>query len=596
MSNKPDNINWVREGLEMILSERKTIIRTTALVVFLAVIIVIFKPPIYQATASLLVVGTSPKESPTTLERSPVKERSPEKEDLLSELEILTSPDLLKQVVYVYRQESIEGDMAVETPSTFPRVPDSVQLQPEFAEEVKKLKNSLRTELIPSSRVIKLSLRDEDAKWLEQILDTLVEQYLTYRTIVHYPKDQERFLSEQAEFYKKNVEGIENQLLANAQKTSTTLPDVEMENNIELKMDLSRQLSQLQDEYVQTEILITQVTEAIKNDETEFFTDIDIPGVNAITENLAELTLKRGQAVSHYQETSEVILAIDRLIDETNSLLRSEVERYIGSLTNNLDMLDSRIEHLQKSIQDLEERNIKLQRISLQEKRMQREAELVEYSYNTFSKRQEEARISAAIAKANMSSDVSILSRAASSAEIVSPSKKSLLCVGLICGLLAGFTMAYFRYYFVHTTSHLHRANEGSEVEVGSSFAKSDQQPVQRQNRSSPHTRPVVHRSAYVESGCYDKKLQDKADFDSANASSAPPGMGEWGASPHGQQCKKLPILAQVNEEMKVHATNSPSEFSLVENPSSVTYEEQEKLLILRKIYDENKALRSMNR
>jgi len=72
-------------------------------------------------------------------------------------------------------------------------------------------------------------------------------------------------------------------------------------------------------------------------------------------------------------------------------------------------------------------------------------------SYQTFSKRKEEVEIDRAIQRKNFSADVSILSDASYSAELLYPRKLITLLLGLIVGFVTGCSLGFILEYLDHT-------------------------------------------------------------------------------------------------------------------------------------------------
>ncbi len=156
-------------------------------------------------------------------------------------------------------------------------------------------------------------------------------------------------------------------------------------------------------------------------------------------------------------QTNAVCLPEQELSDNLD--MKKTLLLKLGSLRDELaaspfvsnPVLVQRIAGVQEEIQALDQRNILLQRVTTQARRMSRETGLLSYSYEMFSKRGEESRLANDIGSASLSGDVAVLSRAAQSAERVFPRPLCLLLAGLTGGLLAGFLLALLDQYLDHT-------------------------------------------------------------------------------------------------------------------------------------------------
>jgi uncharacterized protein involved in exopolysaccharide biosynthesis len=126
-------------------------------------------------------------------------------------------------------------------------------------------------------------------------------------------------------------------------------------------------------------------------------------------------------------------------------------DEYIRSKFLDNKTIEARMQLLTMTIKDIEDRNSELQKRLFEQQRLVREAELVAFSFETFAKRGEEARVNEAIAKQSLSGDVSILSRAQYSAERVFPKRLLTLVLGLIVGFITGCSIGFTVEYFDHT-------------------------------------------------------------------------------------------------------------------------------------------------
>ena len=412
-------IDW-RQELAAIVSSQKWVMGLTALAIGLGATLIAFRwPPTFRATASILMQGPG---SQGMLTSGGNRGSAPTKEDLSSELELLRSPDLMKVTLLALHEatppalEAAPSQEAAAASTSPPLGPRRIASPHEMHEELrrleaaralapletlrsaeerrpaeeefvrrlaaplpddlrdawKELKDQLKVELLPATKVIRLTLTGQDPRETERLLDTYLTQYLLYRAHLFNPIDQQRFFSERALLYKQRIESLEDQLLTQAQRTAVVHPEKEIQTNLEIKRDLTRQLNQLSDERLQSEF-------------------ISAPG------------------------------------------------------------LDARMEEIQNRIRAIDDTNLGLQKEILERQRIERDTALGEFSYDLFSRRQEEHHLSRAIAAANLSRDVTILRRADLTAELVFPRPRQVLAVGWVAALLAGLALGCINEYLDDT-------------------------------------------------------------------------------------------------------------------------------------------------
>jgi succinoglycan biosynthesis transport protein ExoP len=428
--------DWKKELCEMVFAQSRLIVWTTAIVFALAILIAAFWPPTYAASGSILMRTAKAQNSPGTLERTDLRNFPVSKEDLASELEILSAPDLVMQTVMAMRGK--------------PQDPPA-KADPAFMAEVTRIKLGLRTEVILASHVIRVTLEDRNPKRAEATLDALLGQYMTYRTKVYNPTDQQVFFADRARLYREKLEIIDDQLSAKAKEASVALVDREMANNVDMKRDLVAQISALRDEYLQKEKSLAPFKKAAEQGDVQFFSFLDNRSINDLGAQLMASSVERSKILREFQPGSEKVKAIDEQIAQLYKTLRSEAQHLLDLRLAELQALDSRILQLEATMKTMGERNIDLQRQSTEIQRISREAALVQYSYETFSKRAEEAQINDAIANARLSGDISILSRSSFSAVRVFPKVWWTLLLGLIAGLVTGCSIGLLAEFFDHT-------------------------------------------------------------------------------------------------------------------------------------------------
>ncbi len=99
-----------------------------------------------------------------------------------------------------------------------------------------------------------------------------------------------------------------------------------------------------------------------------------------------------------------------------------------------------------------------------------REAELISHSLDTFAKRAEEAKINDSIARSRLAGDISILSRAAGTAELVFPRKIPTLLMGLIVALITGLSVGFLAEFFDHAVRRPEDVQKNTGLPVLCSF------------------------------------------------------------------------------------------------------------------------------
>jgi len=212
-----------RKLCEIFFSRIRVIIGCTVMIFLGAVLIVFFYPRTYLASASVLMRSKGQPVRPAVMEKNPNEREMPvSKEDMATELEVLTSSKLLEQTVQSLglRPDTTSANnpysigILSEDPEVtaaggkamidfrrsvlrFQRNLKHAVARPAspYAGAVKEIKDNLQAEVVPLSSVIKITLRGNYRGQVERVLNTMLKEYIVYRGQVYNPDEQEVFFA-----------------------------------------------------------------------------------------------------------------------------------------------------------------------------------------------------------------------------------------------------------------------------------------------------------------------------------------------------------------------------------------------------------------
>jgi uncharacterized protein involved in exopolysaccharide biosynthesis len=325
---------------------------------------------------------------------------------------------------------------------------------PEVVEEVYKILGNLKTEVIPSSNVIKLTYYDRDPEYATLIVNTIMQQYLIFRRQVSNPNQAELFYSEQAKRIKNIIDRKSQEILKLTRIKTVSNPKREIEANIVLKSDLEKQLSTLKQNIIEKESFISHLEKTLKSKKLEFFSFITADQSRVITDISASLfnsVVERENMLEKYKPQSLKVTLLNKKINALSASLRKEVTVYKNNQVSELNALKERTDYLQKRITDLEQRNVILNQIDQKMENIKWDLATLRKSYGTLLRREEEARLSTAVNKTNMNYFVALLNKAFPSNGPVFPKKGVVIPLGLLIGFIIGGSFGFIREYFDHT-------------------------------------------------------------------------------------------------------------------------------------------------
>ncbi|WP_420263810.1 SH3 domain-containing protein [Candidatus Magnetominusculus dajiuhuensis] len=433
---------------------QKRIIYFATAVIFLSAVLVSFLwPKTYAAYGSILVKGKKSDKSPNALEKEEIRPNPVTKEDLNSESEILVSPDVIRGTIAKMREKNQYKDSHSILSSVVAMLKSAKGTGKEKAieeSEIYKIKKSVTTEIIPATNVIKITLNDNDPKYAVLLLNSLMEQFLAYRSEIYNPEAARTFFIDQVTDSRKSIEGKEDQLLDLSKEGLGVMPVKEIENNLSLKKDLEQDLHYLKQNAMEKKRMIEYIDNALKSKEINYFSFIE--GNEAITnlsKNLQELVADGGPIVTRYNKDTEKVNLFNEQVNNMYNSLKREVQGYVNNIKRQLETINDKIDSVERRIDKIQAEDVKLEKTLIDAERLKRDIEIYKVSYDTFSKRKEESSVSSAAASGNFL--ISIMGKAFPSSGPIFPIPGLLIPIGLIAGAMTGMSLGFLKEYMDQT-------------------------------------------------------------------------------------------------------------------------------------------------
>lgn len=246
MSQEED---WKRELGHVLFARQKLILVTAAVVVAGAVLIALFWPSTYAASSSLLVLGKRAQVSPAALDTVEFRDPKVSTQDIVSELEIIRSPELARRVVRRLRKKAgIKSE----------------KLDKNMVKAARSFLTHLDTVGVADSSAIRMKFFGGSPKVVEQGLETLLDEYIQYRAEVFNPAGQDQFFEERMEHYRKQLSELAARMEGEGQEMSPAFIDQIIVGNLGRLALLQQQLGELEMElavstYVDNKPLLTRI-------------------------------------------------------------------------------------------------------------------------------------------------------------------------------------------------------------------------------------------------------------------------------------------------------------------------------------------------
>lgn len=313
-----------------ILFRRKRIIVMTFSAIFLGSLLLgILSPASYQAHTKLLVKKerVDPVITPTKDEPMVAHDDVTE-EELNSEVELLESDDVLRQVVTATGLDAHRSLLGFGNANSE---------QGRIAKATTRLRAALQVDAVKKSNLISITYTSGDPKLCAQVLDKLNQTYIEKNTDVHRPHGQYKFFDQQAEHYKQELSQVEEQLKQFAGEPGGASPLLERDNTLQKLSEFSATLDQTKAEMAATEQKIRTLEQQagiVPNRITTQLRQTDDAAVlQQYKSTLLSLELKRTELLTKYQATYPLVQEVDKQIADTRAQLANEESKPVKEQT-----------------------------------------------------------------------------------------------------------------------------------------------------------------------------------------------------------------------------------------------------------------------
>jgi uncharacterized protein involved in exopolysaccharide biosynthesis len=383
------------------------------------VLAAVFQPSAYEASTKFLIERErmDPIVSPgqdTGLVRSEVTE-----EEMNSEVELLQSEDVLRQVVLatgLEKHHSLLGRVGSELLS---RVGIKENQEKRVAKAAIRLQNELKIEAIKKSNLIAVTYSSSDPHLAEKVLQVLDEAYLQKNLAVHHPPGEFEFFDQEAENYKKNLADAETQLKNFSEQEGGVSPQMARDLTLQKLSEFNATLQQTYADIAATEkridALEKQAGATPQRVTTQASASDDAQVLQNLKSTLMTLELKRTELLTKYQPNYPLVQEVDKELADTRASIANEEKKPLKAETTDRNTTYSWItEELAKAKADdsaLKARATSIQAIvgkyqatahdldekGIQQQDLLRKVKTEEENYLLYQHKREEARMTDAL-------------------------------------------------------------------------------------------------------------------------------------------------------------------------------------------------------
>lgn len=437
-------VDYLQEIAFVIFSQKKTFIVVSSCIFLAFLFYAITAPPVYMAQGSFFLKGKKVERSPDQMENMVLRSEATTQADLYSEVEMLVSDDVLREITLALAQQSLLGVQITGSQE---------EREKTVHKWISRIRGALLTEVVPKSNVIQVQVFWADPNDAKTLLETVMSQYLLYRDKLLNPAAKGVFFANRVDDYSNDLKNSKEAMIKLFKENGASDPMKEIELNLISRQTWQQRLQEAQVRFQENQKVLARLDSALDSNEVQLFSIVRNPTIELLSAGLLTLLTEQATVRKTFQPESVEVKVVDEHVQTAFNNLKREVLLYRDEVVDKIKTDEMQIAQLTEKINDLNQRNILLRTVDIENQQLLRENELISVSYKTFHQRKEEASLSKNLGPdtASINSYVVVLSKAKAQMDPVKPRRFFIVILGLFAALLLGFVSCLFNNYFDHT-------------------------------------------------------------------------------------------------------------------------------------------------
>jgi uncharacterized protein involved in exopolysaccharide biosynthesis len=405
----------VRDVATPLFRRKRLLVGSFFGLMLLAVVATLLLAGTYKCRMEILVnrERTDASVSAGATSQSPAQPLPLTEEEINSEAELLTSPDLLRQVVLANNLQSHEKGLL------------SRLLHPDHSEEwciasaVKHLGQGLKIEVVKKTDMIEVAYKSSDPKIAFGVMDKLASLYMEKHLTVHRPVGSYEFFAKETDKYKQALADSEARLSDFGKEEGVAAPDVQRSDLAQAAMNSVAAYHQAQQMIAADEQRIGHLEAKMKEvparSSTQEVSNSASILLQQLQQTLLAAQLKRAQLVLKYDPTYPLVQEADQEIAQTQGAINdAQKTQFINQTTDrdptyelmrediaktqaDLASQKATAAALQSSIQSMQEQMVGLDQKAVKQSDLLREVKADESNYLLYLSKREQERTSDAL-------------------------------------------------------------------------------------------------------------------------------------------------------------------------------------------------------
>ncbi len=420
---------------------------TLVATVLITLIYLFLATPIYEANVTLKIASQS-KGSLTDIFTSQYTSSNP---DISTEIELITSRTNVEKVVQnlnlvdYFQQKS--PDEKLDFYSVVAAVSKMITVSPV------KDTNIVKISVQNSDRALARDIANELAAVYDELLRSLSKNEYTIKR---------QFIEQQIPAVEQDLKVLEDSLRKFKEENKVYVLDVEAQNLLNIVYDFDSQINQYKIQLDEANAKIAALNQQLKQTNQKLISSETIsinPVVSQLRAKLVDLQIQLAALLNTYSQDDARVKDVKKQIDQTEKMLRDEVESIVTAqvqtinpdyqriyselidLHSQIEVLNSTISSTEKMRDEYSERVSKLPAVEQQLLQLERDVKVKEDLYSLLLQNLEETKIS----EAGVVGSATIVDKAITPINPVKPNKKLTLAIGAVLGFFLGILVVFIR-------------------------------------------------------------------------------------------------------------------------------------------------------
>jgi len=500
----------LREGASTLFRRKYLVLFIFLAVVIGTVVVTLLLPNRYESRMKILVknqrvdVAITPEATSGT--NTPTVENEVSENQINSEIELLTSKDLLTQVVTATGLDKQEGGLLSRSATDAMRVEKAVN----------RLTKDLAISPVRKANIITITYASESPQLAAAVLKKLGDLYLEKHLKLNHPVGATDFFKEKADEYETQLKASEQQLTDFQQGNNLVVlsqqKELTLQKTAEAKakmLDADAALNEATNRIARVEQQLAAIPKRIVTQSKQLPNQYSAERLNTM---MVELQNRRTQLLTKFRPEDRLVkevdeqmrttqLALDRAeqktsVEEATDLnpLRQTLETELSRARLDQAGAKARRDTLTGQLQQYEASLKKLEGDTAKHDDLQREKKEAEDNYQLYAKKREEARIADELDRQKIT-NVSIAEAATVPQLPSSPNRPMNLVLGV---LLAGFLSLSSVFSAEMLSDKIHTPGQ-LEALTGAKVLATVPENSRRMLLRQPHETPAIERRAVAE-------------------------------------------------------------------------------------------------